>query len=163
MVISNTQNPSGFIEFHNPALHPDGETIFYRQSRGEQPGLYTIKADGSGKTLIFRERFLNSKVTFSEYGHLIAFSSGRDIFILDWNIRILKKIGEAEEYSAENLVMSGDGEILLFNTYDNIYSIRTDGTGITRLAEGVYPFLTQDETKIIFMGKTLASADDSGH
>ena len=104
------------------------------------------------------ERFLlaNSNVAGTGAGGRIAFISNveKDIFVVNANGSGLTNLTKDRSVAAMDITWAPDGNKIAFTTRQPnnflINVINPDGTGLTKLANGIYPAWSHDGTQIAF-------------
>jgi TolB protein len=133
----------------DPVWSPDGKQILFAATISGTTQLYVINADGSDPRHLTQLSNLRGRSDWAPNGETIATYQGlswqREIVLLDTEGKLLNQITQGGNNLAPNY--SPDGQWLAFTSYrDNyrnnngceIYTMRADGSLITRLTENNY-------------------------
>lgn len=138
------------------ALRPNGKIAFtsYRDGNAE---IYVMNSDGTGQTRLTNSSRHDDFPTWSPDGRTIAFLSfnaaGTSINLMNpdgTNVRTMYSAGT----SIAGISWSPDGTKMAFAASSNIFSVFTDGTGLTNLTNNQYinvqPSWSPDGSQIVF-------------
>jgi Tol biopolymer transport system component len=149
-----TQNGNSFLGASLPRWSPDGQRLVYRQDVpvcGPEhddlcdpfPSIRVMNADGTGKTELLRTFKDVTSLTWSADGSKIAFASAPPFSPFDLRISVMNGDGsDLTELTRGNYpAWSPDGSRIAFIDYHQVrdhgnfevFTIRPDGTGLTRL------------------------------
>ena len=143
----------------DPSWSPDGtKIVFVSDDLDGNYEIYIMNADGTEQTRLTNKEGWESRPSWSPDGTKIVF---RDY---SGEINIMNANGKGQTTISNNAVYgfdprwSPDGTKIVFSTSNGIYTINTDGTGLTRLTNGdnyiIYdsnPAWSPDGTKIAFV------------
>ncbi|MCS6995061.1 MAG: hypothetical protein N2117_04645 [Anaerolineales bacterium] len=134
----------------DPTWSPDGQKILFASQTNGLPQLFSINLDGSGLQQISDLPLLRGRSDWSADGRYIVTYSGRswerELFLLPFDgspVRQLTPPGG----NSQGPAFSPDGQWVVFTAYFDrfgnvhgceIYKIRIDGTGLTRLTNNDY-------------------------
>jgi WD40 repeat protein len=107
-VTTLTNNPAADV---NPDWSPDGSKIVFESRRDGNRELYLMNADGSAQTRLTNHPATDRDPSWSPDGERIAFASDRDAFVCD----------------------DPDNPFCVPRQASQVFTIRTDGTGLTRI------------------------------
>jgi hypothetical protein len=154
-----------------PAWSPDGSKIAftYVPTREDDPGygIWTVNPDGSGAAQVTREAEEvaqnDTAATWSPDASKIAFTRGRDLFVMDaggTNVRsVTGGIGPAA--GAFHPSWSPDGTKIAFSDGADVFTVAPDGTGLTQVTSSAdledHPSWTPDGTRIVFANLTAST------
>jgi Tol biopolymer transport system component len=136
-----------------PAFSPDGSEVVFRSGRGGSKNLYIMKADGSNVRRLTQGKWTDTMCDWSPSGEWIVFASDRGGEFEVWLVHpdgtgLHKLIGGARSnhphfapdnrwivftskragFSAEEIGLPQQPQ-----PYGDLFAIRLDGTGLTRL------------------------------
>ena len=141
------------------AWRPDGKRVSYTVDDFEQVGIWIMDSDGSDAQFLVGEVEPVTSHSWSPDGTCIAFvSSQHDICILDPASETIATLTGETLHDERDPVWSPDGSRLAFSASDgqnqDIYVIKIDGTGLTRItnheARDRHPDWSPDGTEIAF-------------
>lgn len=153
-----------------PAWSPDGASIAFSGSRAGTNGVYVMKADGTGITLLTMTTAFTSPA-WSPDGSKIAFGDGRDgngeIYVINADGSGITRLTNDPAVDADP-AWSPDGGRIAFasargGVVHDIYVMNADGSGVTRLKTGLAaayaPAWSPDGTRIAFQGSPEHAPD----
>jgi len=144
-----------------PAISPDGKTVAYVAdayvAEGERVlGIYVVNADGSDR------RFLSEGVapSWSPDGSSIVFPAPRRLVVVRVRDRAVRTLVDLSmDPTAVAWSPTGSGIVFVAReegaSYSDVYSVRPDGTGLSRLTETPdvdegFPAWSPDGSQIVF-------------
>jgi Tol biopolymer transport system component len=115
-----------------PAFSPDGKTLAFTSTRSGRLQIFLMNADGSNQRYVAE----GCSSTFSPDGSWLWFASGCEDSEI-WRVRIdgtdLATVGTM---LGQNPSVSPDGQFVVFQSNDDIWIMRVDGSEPTRLTFG---------------------------
>jgi Tol biopolymer transport system component len=160
----------GLVRTASLAWSPNGERLAYLRLAGEKPGLFAVRADGSGRTLLARGR--GYRVSWAPNGRLIAagLKRGPHFFPTEGAIvpaaggtaRPLRVVG-LPSWSPDSNRLAYEvspHDFFCRSCTPGIYTMTTRGTDRRRLTDprrGIAsaPTWSRDGRKILFLSATL--------
>lgn len=149
------------------------ERIAFASDKPGHNDIYLIKADGSGLTQLTNDPAEDADPAWSPNGRHIVFTSRRDgihqLFVVNIDSQEVRPVITTTVVPAHSPNWSpGDEEWIAFHSEQqgntDIYKVRPDGTGLTRLTESaskdMYPVWSPDGQQILFFSKQ--SEDEAG-
>jgi hypothetical protein len=134
-----TNNSTGEL---NPRWSADGKKIVYQTDRDGDYEIFVMNADGSGETRITNNSVDDFNPAWSPYGTRIAFVSNRDgnreIYLIDTDgtnetrltNNTARDVDPVWSPLGTKIVFASDRA---FRGYEGIYTMNTDGSGVTHL------------------------------
>lgn len=165
-VVNLTNHPA---QDFDPAWSPDGSKIAFGSNRDGAScnSLYVMNADGSGVRRLTTGAFCDNRPSWSPDGLRIAFErccsdEGSDIYLIQADGTNPRQLTGGGLFISDQPSWSPDGSRIAFERYSSlggelpdIYVIRVDGTGLTRLTTNplhdMYPAWSPDGSKIALM------------
>ncbi len=162
--LTNTPN----VQEGYPYFSSDGNQIVYTTKQDSTNSIYIMEADGGNKT----EVLSTATTRYFLYRYPIFNSSGDTIFykyrgqprgLYSINTDGTNNTLLYEGYAGDTFPsISADGTKIVFYVSNDIFIMTGDGTNITRLAEGGWPMISSDGSKIVFSGVNIMNSDGSG-
>lgn len=133
--------------FEETSIGPDGSKIVFTgyPEDGSDPGVYIVNSNGTGLTRLATGRnpsFNGRKISFmNDVGNERLFTMNAD----GGNVKTVLTRAQSGLYF-ETTAISGDGSRIVFTGYpggsnEGVYIVKSDGTGLSRLANGRRPSL----------------------
>ncbi|HKZ02873.1 MAG TPA: DPP IV N-terminal domain-containing protein [Pyrinomonadaceae bacterium] len=160
---ANAQS-QGPAYYYNPDWSPDGSKIVFESTRDGKFAIYTIQVDGSGLRKLTSGEANNEQPRWSPEGRQIVFISDRDghlqLYMMNADGSQQRRLTNTADLDYQP-DFSPKGDYVAFQSrterasvVHDIYVIRTDGTGKTRLtdqrADYSGPRWSPDGKKILF-------------
>lgn len=153
------------VYYFNPDWSPDGRSLVFESTRDGKSAIYTIRFDGTDLRRLTDPATTSGQPRWSRDGKKIVFYAEVDghmqIFLMNRNGSRLRRITNSStlDYLPD---LSPNGEVVVFQSREerpavahDIFVIRTDGTGTTRLTDGnrgyTSPKWSPDGKKIVFV------------
>jgi hypothetical protein len=144
----------------------EGKIIFV----GQDGAIRVINPDGSGETRLTDGSAQDLYPAWSPDGRRIAFSRNFKIYIMDADGSNQTRLTNTNNQEV-GPDWSPDGQQIIFSLFESpgksgIYVMNTDGSGLTRLADGGWPAWSPDGQRIAFsrdpFGLYVVNVDGSG-
>lgn len=123
-----------------PAWSPDGGWIAYSGAGPEYESIFVVRPDGSGKRLLTRKGWIESRLAWSPDGRRVLYDTGRGgIFVIDADGSHERRLtpDTTHRYHAHGFDWSPDGRRIVYATEltgrGDIYVMNADGSGKQRL------------------------------
>lgn len=175
-----TQNPANDM---NPQISEDGKHLVFFSDREGSNAIYQMDRDSHDTKRLTKNGNSSYDPSYSPNGKQIVFKSNRndknagngDIFIMSTDGTNQKNLTASRKTTEEwDPSFSPDGKKIVFvsrlnaeteHESDEIFTMNTDGSGITRLTDNSvpdwYPSFNSDGSKLLFIsGDTPADDDD---
>jgi TolB protein len=152
------------VYYHNPDWSPNGSRIVFESTRDGKYAIYTIRADGSDLRKLTDGEADDEQPRWSRDGRQIVFISNRDghlqLYLMDADGSRQRRLTKTNDIDYQP-DFSPKGDYVAFQSrteqaavVHDIYTIRADGTGRTRLtdraADYAAPKWSPDGKKILF-------------
>jgi Tol biopolymer transport system component len=134
---------------HDPAWSPDGTRIAFTSDRDGNPEIYVMEADGSDPTRLTNDPAADDEAAWSPDGSRIVFTrvtgSVKKLWLMNSDGTGQVQLTFGSQGADESPAWSPDGSLIAFAgptgafSIRDIYSVRPDGTDLTRLTETGVP------------------------
>jgi TolB protein len=157
------------IDARDPAWNPAGTRLVYDQAVGGD--LYTLRvSDGLDRRRLTSGPALDFEPAWSPGGRRVAFTRASatgdpgDLFVVDVVTHAVSRVTSSPAFDHQVAWAPGAGRLVFerdFDTSSAIFTVRPDGTGVTRLTRGasqfdIAPAWAPDGTAIVFGSDRLS-------
>src|SRR5438105_3742906 len=140
---------------NSPAWSPDGRKIAFQGEKGGDFDIYTVNADGSGRTELTFSTAFDGDPAWSPDGTKLAFESTRfgnsDVFVIAADGSSETQLTRSPGFDGDP-AWSPDGTKIAFTSVRDgnkeIYLMNTDGTGQTRLTNNAGTVVNVDTDQV---------------
>lgn len=135
--------PGDVTDKRNPAWSPDGRRVAFIAARGGDHKVWTIGIDGFGAAQLTTDAGFDTSPTWSPDGNQVAFSRyNTTVPANGWDIMIVPVTGGASTrlahagdqlvpaWSPDGVYIAVAGTVVAGQGQQNIYTMRTDGSGL---------------------------------